>query len=189
MKKDQIIEAAKKLFYKYGFKKVSMDEIAKEAKVTKKTIYMYFSSKNELLEYFIEEEILNMKKIVEKIEEKNLDFFESINQGVYEILEYRKNQNFLNMITEEAEWLKDPILIKCLSMIDDKIKNYIKDKLVKAKEKGYIEYQDLEITTFLIYKMYIALIIEWKDKDKNINRQLLAKTVSDILKRGLRKEV
>ena len=42
MKKEQIIEAARKLFNKYGFKKVSMDEIAREAGVTKRTVYMYF---------------------------------------------------------------------------------------------------------------------------------------------------
>ncbi len=36
MKEEQIIEAARKLFYQFGFKKVSMDEIAKEANVTKK---------------------------------------------------------------------------------------------------------------------------------------------------------
>ena len=42
MKKDQIIEAARLLFHKYGFKKVSMDEIAREAGVNKRTIYSYF---------------------------------------------------------------------------------------------------------------------------------------------------
>ena len=78
MKRDQVIEAARKLFHKFGFKKVSMDEIAKEAGVTKKTIYMYFGSKEELLKYFIQEEIKNMEKIVEEIEAKNLEFFELI---------------------------------------------------------------------------------------------------------------
>ena len=54
MKKDQVIEAARELFHQFGFKKVSMDEIAAKAGVTKKTIYMYFSSKEELLKYFIQ---------------------------------------------------------------------------------------------------------------------------------------
>ena len=76
MKKDQIIEAARLLFHKYGFKKVSMDEIAREAEVTKRTIYSYFSSKEDLLKYFIQEEILNMKNIVEEIDNKNLEEIE-----------------------------------------------------------------------------------------------------------------
>ena len=184
MKRDQVIEAARKLFHQFGFKKVSMDEIAKEAGVTKKTIYMYFESKEELLKYFIQEEISNMEKIVEKVEAKPQDFFETVNEAIYEILQYRKHQDFLNIIAREAEWLKNPI-----SMIDGKIQNYIKSKLQKAKEKGYIDYLDLDITTFLIYKMYIALIFEWNTEEKEIDEQMLAQTISGILKNGLRKEV
>ncbi len=189
MKRDQVIEAARKLFHKFGFKKVSMDEIAKEAGVTKKTIYMYFGSKEELLKYFIQEEIKNMEKIVEEIEAKNLEFFETVNQAIYEILKYRKNQDFLNIIAKEAELIKNPIITDSLSMIDGKIQNYIKNKLQKAKEKGYIEYEDIDVMTFLIYKMYIALIIEWNTKEKGLNEQMLAKTISDLLKKGLRKDV
>ena len=40
-KKEIIIEKARDLFTTYGYKKVSMDEIAREANVTKKTIYSY----------------------------------------------------------------------------------------------------------------------------------------------------
>ena len=53
MKKEQIIAAARKLFTKYGYKKVSMDEIAREANVSKKTVYAYFKDKEELLKFFI----------------------------------------------------------------------------------------------------------------------------------------
>ena len=49
MKDEQIINAAKSLFTKYGLKKVSMDEIASEAGVTKKTVYTYVPSKEELV--------------------------------------------------------------------------------------------------------------------------------------------
>ena len=157
--------------------------------VTKKTIYMYFGSKEELLKYFIQEEIKNMEKIVEKVEAKKLDFFETVNQAIYEILQYRKHQDFLNIIAKEAEWLKNPIIIENLSMIDGKIQNYIKTKLQKAKEKGYIDYIDLDITTFLIYKMYIALLIEWSEKEREIDEHILAQTISEILKKGLRKDV
>lgn len=189
MKKEQIIEAARNLFHQFGFKKVSMDEIAKEAGVTKKTIYMYFSSKEELLKYFIQEEITNMEEIVEEVESNNTDPFEAVNQAIYKILQYRKHQDFLNIIAKEAEWLRNPVIIESLNLIDNKIQNYIRTKLQSAKEKGFIEYKDLDVTTFLIYKMYIALIIEWNPKDKELNEQMIAETIADILKKGLRKDV
>ena len=189
MKKDQVIEAARELFHQFGFKKVSMDEIAAKAGVTKKTIYMYFSSKEELLKYFIQEEILNMEKLVEDIEAKNLDFFETVNQAIYAILQYRKKQEFLTLISREAEWLKNPVIIDSLKMIDNKIQNYIRRKLKFAKEKGYIDYKDFDVNTFLIYKMYIALIIEWNDQNEDLDEQMVAQSISEILRKGLRKDV
>lgn len=189
MKKDQIIESARLLFHKYGFKKVSMDEIARESGVTKKTIYSYFSSKEDLLKYFIQEEILNMKNIVEEIDNKNLDFFETVNQSIYKLLQYRRDKDFLNTITKEAEWLKNPIIINSLELIDIQIQNYIKTKLEKAKENGYIYYKDVDITAFLIYKMYIALMFEWNENEKKLDEQMIASSISAILKNGLRKEV
>jgi len=47
--KEQVLNEAKKLFFVYGFKKVSMDEIANACKMSKKTIYQLYSSKEELI--------------------------------------------------------------------------------------------------------------------------------------------
>ncbi len=188
LKEEQIIEVARTLFHKFGFKKVSMDEIAREAGVTKKTIYRYFNSKEALLEYFIQEEMQNMKKIVEEVESKNMNFFDTVNEATYKLLKYKKEKDFLNVISKEAEWLKNPIIIKNLELIDTQIQNYIKTKLQKAKEKGFIEFHDLDVTSFLVYKMYIALIIEWNNKDKTMDEQMIANSISEIIKKGLRKE-
>ena len=47
--KDKILEAATSLFWQYGTRSVTMDEIAKEIAVSKKTIYQYFKDKNEIV--------------------------------------------------------------------------------------------------------------------------------------------
>ena len=65
-KKETVINTARELFTKYGYKKASMDEIAKEANVTKKTIYSYFKDKDSMFSYFIREELEKMKKRIEK---------------------------------------------------------------------------------------------------------------------------
>ena len=135
-----------------------------------------------------EEEIQNMKTIIEEVESKNMDFFDTVNEAICKLLKYRKEKDFLNVISREAEWLKDPILVKNLALIDTQIQNYIKSKLQKAKEKGFIEFTNLDVTAFLVYKMYIALIIEWSDKDKTMDEQMIANSISEIIKRGLRKE-
>ena len=55
------------------------------------------------------------------------------------------------------------------------------------KKRGYIDYEDADITTFLIYKMYIALIFDWNEGEEQVDEQMMANSISKILKSGLRK--
>ena len=47
--KTRIIEGAKKLFQLYGFMRITIDEIAVNLKISKKTIYKHFKSKDDLI--------------------------------------------------------------------------------------------------------------------------------------------
>ena len=47
-KENKIIEAAEKVFALYGYKNARMEEVAKEANITKVTLYAYFRSKENL---------------------------------------------------------------------------------------------------------------------------------------------
>ncbi|MGK0468421.1 TetR/AcrR family transcriptional regulator [Clostridium sp.] len=48
VRKNGMIDAAERVFFKKGFENSTMDDIAKEAEFTKKTIYSYFKNKEEL---------------------------------------------------------------------------------------------------------------------------------------------
>ena len=51
--KDRIINAANKLFYAAGIKAVSVDAIAAQAGITKKTLYYHYKSKDELITAYL----------------------------------------------------------------------------------------------------------------------------------------
>ena len=190
MKGEQILNAAKKLFTNYGFKKVSMDEIANEAGVTKKTVYTYFSNKEELLKYCIKEELQNMRKIIENVESKKLDFMETVHQVIYNLLKYKKNCKFLKMLFKESEILKNEQLKDNLKIVDKEIQNYIRKQLELAIQNDKIEVQNIDITTFLIYKMYIALMIYRNEDYKKLDEKEIADNILHFLVNGLkRKEV
>lgn len=53
--REQILKAAYALFRRKGFTRASMDEIAATAKITKKTLYYHFRSKDELFAAMFEE--------------------------------------------------------------------------------------------------------------------------------------
>jgi AcrR family transcriptional regulator len=53
-KLDNLLEAGKKLFWKYGFKRVSIDEICREAGISRMTFYRFFENKTDLAKTIFE---------------------------------------------------------------------------------------------------------------------------------------
>ena len=47
---DSLIHCAAKYFHKFGYRKTTVDDIASETHISKKTLYLIFSSKEELLQ-------------------------------------------------------------------------------------------------------------------------------------------
>jgi len=70
-KYEKLLDKAEELFWKYGYTSVSVDQIAKEAGISKMTIYKHFHSKEDLfLEVLMNNTERHTKKIIEKIDEK-----------------------------------------------------------------------------------------------------------------------
>lgn len=60
--KERIHSKARELFMRYGIRSVSMDDIANQLSVSKKTIYQFYADKNELVDAIMEEEIRQMQQ-------------------------------------------------------------------------------------------------------------------------------
>ncbi|MEP7250820.1 MAG: TetR/AcrR family transcriptional regulator [Ginsengibacter sp.] len=94
--KDRIKQKADELYRRYGIKSVTMDEIASQLGVSKKTIYQSFSDKNELVDAVIVDLLNSNKECCQKdkaraqnaIEEVYLamemleDMFENMNPSI-----------------------------------------------------------------------------------------------------------
>lgn len=178
-KKEIIIEKARNLFTNYGYKKVSMDEIATSAKVTKKTIYHYFKDKDDLFQYFITEELESIKKCFEKVNRKKITLSEKIILSVKEVLEFRKKSQLFNSLSKEQLLGNHTNFI---SQYDNEIINYIEMKLKEEIEKNNIRKCDEHLTAFLIYKIFFSIFFEY---DKDIQEEKIIKEVSSILEKGL----
>ena len=73
MMKEKIVQKATELFINLGFKSVTMDDIANELGISKKTIYTHFSNKTQL------------------VQESTLTMFHHITNGIDSICELHKN--------------------------------------------------------------------------------------------------
>ena len=181
-KKEIVINKARDLFTTYGYKKVSMDEIAKEANVTKKTIYTYFKDKDDLFSYFIQEELEKMKKMVEKKANSNLPFIEVVASNLYDMLMFRKNSLLISTISKEMKGSTPERSHSFLKIYDDEILKYLEDKIKLEIDLGNIKKCDAHLTAFIIYRVFINVIFEY---DLDIDEEKVTKEVTTILKEGL----
>lgn len=69
----KIVGVAAKIFGKYGFKKTSVDEIAKAAHKAKGSIYYYFDSKEELFKEVVSNELNHVKDELTRIARERTD--------------------------------------------------------------------------------------------------------------------
>src|SRR4051794_10536516 len=67
VKKEGILEAASRQFARHGFKKTSVEDIAREAGVAKGTVYLAYDSKEEIFYHAVHRELRNWVAEVSKI--------------------------------------------------------------------------------------------------------------------------
>jgi len=74
--KEKIISKAKEMFLKLGFKSITMDDIAGEMCISKKTIYKYFANKELLIEESVQVIHTEVNDIITEITSKDFNAIE-----------------------------------------------------------------------------------------------------------------
>ncbi|MDO1584320.1 TetR/AcrR family transcriptional regulator [Rhizobium oryzicola] len=92
-KREQILDGAKRVFMKLGFDAASMNDITREAGVSKGTIYVYFNGKDDLFSAIMERERQRLAHSMEDI----LAGREDVRDGLY-----RYGMGFIERITSES---------------------------------------------------------------------------------------
>ncbi len=77
---NEIIQAAEELFRRNGYENTSMDDIAREAQFTRRTIYQYFASKENLFFAVIRKGMLNFQSYLSSGDLNGLNGYEQIEQ-------------------------------------------------------------------------------------------------------------
>lgn len=95
-KKEQIAESFKKHFEHFGFQKTSVDAISNELKISKKTIYKFFDTKEKIFYYIISKVANEYCRKMEKNIDKQL-FNTQTEKVTYIISE---------IFSEARKWLK-----------------------------------------------------------------------------------
>jgi AcrR family transcriptional regulator len=87
LQKEQIAQAFARHFHHFGYRKTSVDEVARELGISKKTIYASFSSKEEIFEYAVQQAAGQMLRDFAPNIEAQTDYSERLTRLVHVIFE------------------------------------------------------------------------------------------------------
>jgi AcrR family transcriptional regulator len=155
-----MIQKVRSLYMKYGIKSVSMDDVAKELSISKKTLYQHISDKNELVEKVIDSEITERLANFENILKKDLN-------AIDELLEVNKlvtKDNESNNLSLEFDLKKYyfPLWEKVKQTRRDKMLEWIRRNMEKGKAEGYYR-EDLNID--IISRLHVQRIGNFAEND------------------------
>ncbi|WP_078408580.1 TetR/AcrR family transcriptional regulator [Priestia abyssalis] len=184
-RRQSIIQAATKSFSLFGYKATTMDQVAKIANVGKGTIYTFFKNKEELFDQIVSTMIIEMKEVAERAMDGRQSFFEKAHHALYRILEFRTEHQLMIKLLQEEKEMGTPAVQEVLEQVETTIVSYIKQKIEEAIEKGEIRECDPEITAFLLFKIYIALVSDWEKRHESLSKEKIAELIELYFLRGL----
>ena len=148
-KRDLILETGKELFWKFGYKRVTIEELCKEAGISKMTFYKYFSNKIDLVKSIMDIIFTESLDKYKKIISSNIPYPEKVIAMVHlkgEQIEHMSSEFFKDYVQSD-----DPELISYLEQLSGESMQMFADDFRKAQENGDVR-KDLKIE-FIMYMM------------------------------------
>ena len=98
----QIVNVARKIFTRYGFKKTTMEEIAEATRKGKSSIYYYFQSKEDIFRAVVEKEADELKERLDKTINTEAPPIEKLKAYIlFRLHHVRTLENFYAALNEE----------------------------------------------------------------------------------------
>lgn len=151
-KMEQIYEVSIEMFFKYGFQKVSVNEIAHKAKVSPATVYNYFGTKEQLytdtLMNWMDKQLAQYEDIIDS----ELSFPEKTKEIM--LLEAKN----LKVLADEFPKFPSSELSELTQMMESyseqKVAPFFKKFVALGKQEGYIGDDQTEEMTMRYFTMF-----------------------------------
>lgn len=148
--KENILEASYMLFHRYGIRSVSMDDIARELTISKKTIYQYFKDKDDLVSTVTTKHMDMERREMEEIEKSSLD---AIDELAKISLCFRKNLKDINpsLLFDLKKYHRKAWDI-WMGFKNEFIKNNIVGNLNKGIKDGFFR-KEIDVEALAIFRV------------------------------------
>lgn len=180
--KNNIIEAAKKLFESKGFETTTVDDIAKEADYSKSTVYVYFKSKDDILSAILLEHFKILRDTLKETIANEPDFekcYELLCQDLINL--HERYPLYFNRLLKEMKVTEQDFEAKNVNYEIYRVGEAINDQiglfLTRGIEMGYLR-EDLAIVPTGLYlwsNISSTIIFAEEKKDYLLQRLKMSK--------------
>ena len=162
-KRKTILLTGKELFWKFGIKRVTIEEICKEAGVSKMTFYKFFSNKMDLVRTIMDDIFDISLKEYRSIMDSDLPFTEKVVRSILLKRDQTKamSSEFFRDFYSQAE----PEMVEYYEQVKNKSIQMISDDYTQAQKDGNIR-QDVKVE-FILY--FLNHILEMTHDDNLVN--------------------
>ena len=161
-KKEQILKTGKDLFWKFGFTRVTVEEICNEAGISKMTFYKYFSNKMDLVKTLLGKILNTSMEKYQHIMESPIPYPEKVTQ----MIELKREQTHTMSSEFFRDYLQsgDPELMAFLQKLSDESLRIFTEDFRKAQQNGDIR-KDLKVEFILAV---MNLLVEWAQHENSL---------------------
>jgi len=112
--RDAILDATDRLLTKYGYKKMTIDDLAQEVGIGKGSVYLHFTSKEEIALSHIDRIIERLKENLRAIAAKPTSVEERLSEMLIERVLYRFDsvQHYSRSIDEMLAYVRPQLLVR-----------------------------------------------------------------------------
>ena len=181
--KDKILEMAEEKFCREGFYKTTMDEVAEDLSMSKKTIYKYFPSKNELVEATIRKFMENRAADISPIINSDKNAVEKITELISILSRNlpRLGEKLLNDLRKHFPSLWNEIEEFRSLMINENISKIVE----QGKKEGFVHDYPTTIIMTIILSSIRGVITPQFIIDNNFSMKQAAQITFKILMGGI----
>lgn len=153
-KKLRILKIAKDNFEQFGYKKTTVDEIATNAGISKRTLYEMFSSKENILSELVMNEAFLYRSIMDNKLKNIEDPLEKLKIFTKSSVVYFRGNPFLEKILNDESGLYAPFLKDEISYIEKSIEGFFANILCEGTQRGIFREMDEKATANCIFILY-----------------------------------
>lgn len=186
LKYEALYQAALKIFAEYGFKKTTIEDIAKELGAAKSSLYFYIKDKRELYNKSVAYGLMKWQNAVKEAIAAEQDPARQFFIMAHKALEYLNEDKFLRKIL-----MRDPSLFPLhpsqdpYTDINRASIDLLKEVLQKGVDSGVFRKLDIDTTAPLLFSIYVLLVQKVHMYPEDKFSRLHFEIGIDIIIRGL----